>query len=116
MFLSKLQYGRSFLTIVVGMPFPAKLLIDDPFSIFTIRHELFFDSRDESKAICLLPIPASSFTKGSNYTIAISVSIRLEILELIMYVDLFAVDNHFFHVTHQLEKQTTPSQEAHTGY
>ena len=86
------------------MPFISQLLIDDSFPIFTVRHELFFDSRDESKAICLLPIPASSFTKGSDYTIAIGVSIRLEILELVMYVDLFAVDSYFFHITCRLKR------------
>ena len=104
MFLSELQDGRSLLTVVMGMPFPTEFLVNNSFSVFTIRHELFFNSRDESKAICLLPIPASSFTKGSDYTIAIGVSIRLEILELVMYVDLFAVDSYFFHITYRLKQ------------
>lgn len=104
MFLGKLNYSRSLLAIVMGVPFPTEFFVDDAFAILAVRHELFFDSRNESKAICFLPIPTSSFTKGPDYTIAIGVNIRLKVLELIVYINLLAVNNYLFHTIQQLGK------------
>ena len=115
MFLSELNYSRSLLAIVVGMPFPAKFLVNDAFAIFTVRHGLFFDGRDERKAVGLLPFPARGLAESSDDAISIDVGIRLKVLELVVYVNLLAVDNYLFHTTHQLERQTIPSREAHTG-
>jgi len=43
-FLSELNYSRSLFSVVVGMPFPTELLVDNAFTVFAVRHELFFDS------------------------------------------------------------------------
>ena len=98
MLLSKLNHRRSLLAIVVGMPFPAKFLVDDAFTVLAVRHELFLDGRDESEAISLLPFPASGFAECSDDAIAIDVCVRLEVFELVVYVNLFAVDSYFFHI------------------
>lgn len=113
--LSELNHRGSLLAVVVGVPFPAQFLVDDALAIFTVGHVLFFDGCDEGEAVSFFPIPASGFTESSDDAITISVSVRLKVLELVVYVNLLAVNNYLFHITRRLEIQTTPSREAHTG-
>lgn len=82
----------------MGDPFIAKLFIHDFLALFIVRHELLLYGRGECEAICFLPLPPSSFTESSDYAVTINMRIRLEILKLVMYVDLFAVYCYLFHV------------------
>ena len=96
-FLCELDHGRSLLAVIVGMPFPAEFLVDDAFAILAVRHVLFFDGGDESEAVCLFPFPTRGFAECPDDAVAINVSVRLKVLELVVYVNLFAVDIYFFH-------------------
>ena len=116
MFLSELNYSRSLFAIVMSMPLPTEFFIENAFTVLAVRHELFLDGRDERKTIGLFPFPASGLTESSDDAIAIDVCVRLKVLELVVYVNLLAVDNYLFHITHQLKRQTIPSRGAHTGY
>jgi len=97
MSFGKLYDRRSLLAIVVGMPFVAKLLIEDPLAFLNVRHVLLLNGGEESEYVSLLPGPASGFAKSSDDAITVNVIVGLEILELVVNCDLFVVDDYFLH-------------------